>query len=64
MKKVNHQWVATVTNHLGFAEPKNTDARYLCADALEQLAYQTENGLWRNAYLSAAVELRNPDSQR
>lgn len=56
-----YQWVATVTNHLVFDNPENTEARYLCADALEQLAYQTENGLWRNAYLSAAVELRNPE---
>lgn len=60
-EKGEYQWVATVTNHLVFADPQNTDARYLCADALEQLAYQTENGLWRNAYLSAAVELRDPD---
>lgn len=56
-----YQWVATVTNHLVFDNPKNLEARYLCADALEQLAYQSENGLWRNAYLSAATELRNPE---
>jgi alkyl sulfatase BDS1-like metallo-beta-lactamase superfamily hydrolase len=56
-----YQWVATVTNHLVFANPDNLEARYLCADALEQLAYQSENGLWRNAYLSATVELRNPN---
>lgn len=35
------------------------DARYLCADALEQLGYQAESGAWRNAYLAAAYELRN-----
>ena len=35
------------------------DARYLCADALEQLGYQAEAGPWRNAYLCAAQELRN-----
>lgn len=34
-------------------------ARYLCADALEQLGYQSESGTWRNAYLCAAYELRN-----
>lgn len=60
-KKGEYQWVATVTNHLVFDNPKNPEARYLCADALEQLAYQSENGLWRNAYLSAATELRNPE---
>ena len=31
----------------------------LCADALEQLGYQAESGAWRNAYLTAAYELRN-----
>ena len=60
-EKGEYQWVATVANHLVFDNPENLDARYLCADALEQLAYQSENGLWRNAYLAAAVELRNPD---
>lgn len=55
-----YQWVATVTNHLVFANPQNLEARYLCADALEQLGYQAESALWRNAYLSAAIELRNP----
>ena len=37
---------------LVFADPENTDARYLCADALEQLGYQAESGPWRSAYLS------------
>ncbi len=53
-----YQWVAEITNLLVFADPYNTQARYLCADALEQLAYQAESGTWRNAYLSAAKELR------
>lgn len=56
-----YQWVATVTNHLVFSNPQNLEARYLCADALEQLGYQAESALWRNAYLSAAIELRNPE---
>lgn len=56
-----YQWVATITNHLVYHNPDNLQARYLCADAFEQLGYQTENALWRNAYLSAAMELRNPD---
>ena len=33
-------------------------ARALQADALEQLGYQSENGVWRNEYLTAARELR------
>lgn len=59
-EKGEYQWVATVTNYLVFLDPQNLDARYLCADALEQLGYQAESGLWRNAYLSGAFELRNP----
>ena len=35
------------------------DAKELCASALQQLGYQSESGTWRNAYLSAAYELRN-----
>ncbi|MBR2699878.1 MAG: MBL fold metallo-hydrolase [Clostridia bacterium] len=53
-----YQWVAEITNVLVYADPGNTDARYLCADALEQLGYQAESGTWRNAYLCAAQELR------
>ena len=53
-----YQWVAEITNTLVFADPENTAARYLCADALEQLAYQAESGTWRNCYLCAAQELR------
>lgn len=62
--KGEYQWVATVTNYLVFLDPKNQDARYLCADALEQLGYQAESGLWRNAYLSGALELRNPKAAK
>lgn len=60
-EKGEYQWVATITNHLVFLDPKNQKARYLCADALEQLGYQEECGLWRNAYLCGAHELRNPE---
>ena len=56
--KGEYQWVAEVTNTLVFADPTNTDARLLCADALEQLGYQAESGPWRNEYLTAAQELR------
>ena len=53
-----YKWVAEITNVLVFADPENEAARLLCADALEQLGYQAESGTWRNAYLSAAKELR------
>lgn len=57
--KGEYQWVAEVTNVLVYADPSNMAARLLCADALEQLGYQSESGTWRNAYLSAALELRS-----
>ena len=53
-----YRWVAEITNVLVFADPSNAAARMLCADAMEQLGYQSESGTWRNAYLSAALELR------
>ena len=60
--KGEYQWVAEITNTIVFADPDNTAARLLCADALEQLGYQAESGPWRNAYLTAALELRNGNS--
>ncbi|MBP3683993.1 MAG: MBL fold metallo-hydrolase [Oscillospiraceae bacterium] len=54
-----YQWVAEVTNTIVYADPTNEAARLLCADALEQLGYQSESGPWRNAYLTAALELRH-----
>jgi alkyl sulfatase BDS1-like metallo-beta-lactamase superfamily hydrolase len=53
-----YRWVAEVVNHLVFADPEDDAARWLQADALEQLGYQAESGPWRNFYLSAALELR------
>jgi alkyl sulfatase BDS1-like metallo-beta-lactamase superfamily hydrolase len=47
-------------NHLVFADPTNTEARALQADALEQMGYQAESGPWRAFYLTGAQELRNP----
>ncbi len=58
-EKGEYQWVAQITNILVYADPDNMEARYLCADALEQLGYQAESGAWRNAYLTGAYELRN-----
>ncbi len=55
-----YRWVAELVNHLVFADPSNTDARALQADALEQMGYQAESGPWRAFYLTGAQELRNP----
>ena len=53
-----YQWAAQITKELVYADPTNQEARELCADALEQLAYQAESGTWRNCYLMGALELR------
>lgn len=57
-EKGEYRWVAQVVNHVVFADPENKEARYLQADALEQLGYQAESGPWRNFYLTGAKELR------
>ena len=57
--KGEYRWVAEITNTIVYADPSNEAARLLCADALEQLGYQSESGPWRNAYLTAALELRH-----
>lgn len=54
----DYRWVTELVNHLVFADPANTAARDLQADALEQLGYQSESATFRNAYLNAAQELR------
>ncbi|MEJ2865385.1 alkyl/aryl-sulfatase [Actinomycetospora flava] len=52
------RWTAELVSHLVFADPDNTAARELEADALEQLGFGAENGPWRNFYLTGALELR------
>src|SRR6185295_16833798 len=54
-----YRFVAEAMSHVVFADPSNTDARRLGADALEQLGYAAESGAWRNAYLYGAQELRH-----
>jgi alkyl sulfatase BDS1-like metallo-beta-lactamase superfamily hydrolase len=53
-----YRFVAEAMSHVVFADPSNTDARRLGADALEQLGYVAESATWRNAYLLGAFELR------
>nr|F8KAY7.1 RecName: Full=(R)-specific secondary-alkylsulfatase; Short=(R)-specific sec-alkylsulfatase; AltName: Full=Inverting sec-alkylsulfatase Pisa1; AltName: Full=Inverting secondary alkylsulfatase 1; AltName: Full=Type III (R)-specific secondary-alkylsulfatase; Flags: Precursor [Pseudomonas sp.]CCA63329.1 sec-alkylsulfatase [Pseudomonas sp. DSM 6611] len=57
--KGDYRWAVQLGNHLVFADPANKDARALQADAMEQLGYQTENALWRNMYMTGAMELRH-----
>jgi alkyl sulfatase BDS1-like metallo-beta-lactamase superfamily hydrolase len=53
-----YRFVAEAMSHVVFADPSNTEARGLGADALEQLGYAAESATWRNAYLLGASELR------
>jgi alkyl sulfatase BDS1-like metallo-beta-lactamase superfamily hydrolase len=57
-RKGNYRWVAQVMDQVVYAEPANTEARNLAADAFEQLGYLAESATWRNAYLLGAQELR------
>ena len=52
------RWAATLLDHAVFSDPDHTAARALYADTLEQLGYGSENGTWRNFFLSGAAELR------
>jgi alkyl sulfatase BDS1-like metallo-beta-lactamase superfamily hydrolase len=53
------RWVVEVLNHVVFAEPDHAEARTILANAFEQLGFGSENGTWRNVYLSGATELRS-----
>jgi len=55
----DYRWVAEVLNHVVFAEPDHGGARALLADTYEQLGYGSENGTWRDFFLSGATELRD-----
>ncbi|MDF1602872.1 alkyl sulfatase dimerization domain-containing protein [Nocardioides sp. YIM 152315] len=52
------RWAAELANHVVFAQPEHRAARTILADTYEQLGYGSENGTWRNFYLSGATELR------
>lgn len=52
------RWAATLLDHAVFADASNASVKALYADTLEQLGYGSENGTWRNFFLSGATELR------
>ncbi len=54
----DYRWAATLLDHAVFADSEHAAARSLYADTLEQLGYGSENGTWRNFFLSGATELR------
>ena len=53
-----YRWVADICARIVWVDPACHEARRLCAQAMEQLGYQTESSTWRNAYLQGARELR------
>ncbi|MFJ5953942.1 alkyl/aryl-sulfatase [Streptomyces noursei] len=64
-----YRWAAELLNHVIFAaaaedgsplaEPQVTRAKELQAKVFTQLGYGSENGTWRNAYLTGAQEVVN-----
>ncbi|MDO8842341.1 alkyl/aryl-sulfatase [Methanocalculus sp.] len=58
-QKGMYQEVATIAGYIVYSDPTNREARTIQADALEQLGYQSVSGPYRNAYLTAAQELRS-----
>lgn len=57
----DYRWAATLLDHAVFVDEDHEAARALYADTLEQLAYGSENGTWRNFFFSGATELRGPN---
>lgn len=54
-----YRWVVQILDRVIWAYPNHLEAKELAAAAHTQLGYAAENATWRNAYLSAAQELRN-----
>src|ERR1017187_6294215 len=58
IEAADYRWAAEILHKLVFAEPGNTEAKSLQADAYEQMGYQAEGPQWRGIFLTAAKELR------
>ncbi|QGN56490.1 MBL fold metallo-hydrolase [Novosphingobium sp. Gsoil 351] len=56
----DYRWSSDLLDQLVFAEPANAAARAALADSYEQQGYQAESAIWRNQFLSAAKDLREP----
>jgi alkyl sulfatase BDS1-like metallo-beta-lactamase superfamily hydrolase len=54
----DYRWAAEVLDHVLFSDATHEAARSLQGDTFEQLAFGSENGTWRSAYLAGAQELR------
>jgi excisionase family DNA binding protein len=61
MDSGGYRWAVQVLHHLVFADPDDTEAKDLQADAYEQLGYHQEVPQYRAIFLTAAKELREGD---
>lgn len=55
--KGDYPWAAELLDKAVFADPTDQAARTLLARCYTQLAWSSENALWRNMYLTGAQEL-------
>ena len=55
--KGDYGWTAELLDKVIFADGNDAAAKSLLARTYRQLAYQSENALWRNMYLTGATEL-------
>ena len=56
--KGEFRWVAELLNQVVLADAENKAAKNLLARTYDQMGYMSEAATWRNAYLTAAMELR------
>jgi alkyl sulfatase BDS1-like metallo-beta-lactamase superfamily hydrolase len=56
--KGDDRWASELLNRLVMADATDQEARNLLAATYDRLGRAQENGIWRNQYLSAALELR------
>lgn len=54
----DYRWAATLLKHAVFAQPDHDLAKSKLAFTYEQLGYQSESIIWRNIYLTAALEIK------
>jgi alkyl sulfatase BDS1-like metallo-beta-lactamase superfamily hydrolase len=57
------RFACTLLNHAVFAEPSSSNAREALASVYDRLAFGSENGPWRNFYLTGAQELRHGENK-
>ncbi len=57
--KGDYAWAAELLDQAVFADVHDKPARDLLERTYDQLAWQSENAVWRNIYLTGAAELRD-----